>query len=217
MYQEIQFHSSFCFDSSNLFSNNKVFFLPTSDAYLLAVLNSPLMWWHNWRYLPHMKDEALSPVGVLMATLPIALPTEIIRAEVEEIVARLMKMRRTGYEMRRLMLDWLRTEFEVQEPGTRLENVTELEVQVFIEEVRKRRPKTAKRLTLAALKDLQTGYAEQIAPLQQQRIEALALEYKLNDLINVAYDLTAEEIALLWETAPPRMPLLPPSTIVHPG
>ncbi|HEV7237453.1 MAG TPA: Eco57I restriction-modification methylase domain-containing protein, partial [Ktedonobacteraceae bacterium] len=109
MYQEIQFHPSYCFDTSSIFSNNKVFFLPTSDAYLLAVLNSPLMWWHNWRYLPHMKDEALSPVGVLMATLPVALPTEVIHAEVEEIVARLMKMRRTGYEMRRLMLDWLRT------------------------------------------------------------------------------------------------------------
>lgn len=113
------------------------------------------------------------------------------------------------------MLDWLRTEFEVQEPGTRLENVTELEVQVFIEEVRKHRPKTARRLTPAALKDLQTGYAEQIAPLQQQRIEALALEYKLSDLINMAYSLTAEEVALLWETAPPRMPLLPANKIVH--
>jgi hypothetical protein len=28
MYQEIQFHLSYCFDSRNLFSNNKVFFLP---------------------------------------------------------------------------------------------------------------------------------------------------------------------------------------------
>ena len=114
------------------------------------------------------------------------------------------------------MLDWLRTEFEVQEPGTRLENIAELEAQVFIEEVqKKRRPKTARRLTPAALKDLQTGYAEQIAPLPQQRVEALALEYKLSNLINVAYNLTAEEVALLWETAPPRMPFSPPSQIIN--
>lgn len=58
MYQEIQFHPSYCFNTSGFYSNNKAFVLPASDHYLLAVLNSPLLWWHNWRYLPHMKDEA---------------------------------------------------------------------------------------------------------------------------------------------------------------
>src|SRR5258708_30208878 len=92
MYQEIQFHPSYCFDTSNIFSNNKVFILPNADAYLLAVLNSPLMWWHNWRYLPHMKDEALSPIGVKMEALPIASPTDAIRARAEQAVARLIEI-----------------------------------------------------------------------------------------------------------------------------
>jgi hypothetical protein len=34
------------------------------------------MWWHNWRCLPHMKDEALSPVGFRMEELVIAEPTD---------------------------------------------------------------------------------------------------------------------------------------------
>ena len=55
-----------------MLANNKVFFLPTGILYLLGVLNSPLMWWYAWRYLPHMKDEALSPVAFKMETLPIA-------------------------------------------------------------------------------------------------------------------------------------------------
>ena len=207
MYQEIQFHPSYCFDSMNLFSNNKVFFLPTADAYLLAVLNSPLMWWHNWRYLPHMKDEALSPIGVKMEALPIASPTEAIRAEAEQAVARLIEITRARHEARRLMLDWLRTEFEIQEPGARLEDFTMLDEHTFVEEVRKHRAKTTGKLSPAALKDLQSGYAEQITPIQQYRTEAMVLERKLSDLINAAYSLTPEEIALLWATAPPRMPL----------
>ena len=102
-YQEIQFHPAYGYDNTEYFSNNKVFILPRSDLYLLAVLNSPLMWWHNWRYLPHMKDEALSPKGEAMELLPIAPPTDEIRAEVEPAVARLIALteqeRRTIAEM----------------------------------------------------------------------------------------------------------------------
>ncbi len=58
VYQEIQFHPSYALDTAGQYGNNKTFFLASADPYLLAVLNSPLMWWHNWRYLPHMKDEA---------------------------------------------------------------------------------------------------------------------------------------------------------------
>lgn len=39
-----------------------------------------------------------------------------------------------------------------------------------------------------------------------QAAEALQLERQLSDLVNEAYGLTPEEVALLWETAPPRMP-----------
>ncbi len=48
-------------DGDGLFLNNKGFFLSCDASWILAVLNSPLMWWYTWRYLPHMKDEALSP------------------------------------------------------------------------------------------------------------------------------------------------------------
>ena len=81
VYQEIQFHPSYAMDTSGKLGNNKTFFVACGDLYLLAVLNSPLLWWHNWRYLPHMKDEALSPVAFLMETLPIARPTDAIRLD----------------------------------------------------------------------------------------------------------------------------------------
>src|SRR5438309_6707540 len=57
MYQEIQYHPSYMVDRGGRLANNKVFILPAEDPYLVGVLNSPLMWWYCWRYLPHMKDE----------------------------------------------------------------------------------------------------------------------------------------------------------------
>ncbi len=37
--------------------------------------------------------------------------------------------------------------------------------------------------------------------------EAMALENQLSDLVNAAYGLTPEEVKLMWDTAPPRMPI----------
>ena len=48
VYQAIQFHSSFALDEG-LYGNNKTFLIPSADFFLIGCLNSPLMWWHNWR------------------------------------------------------------------------------------------------------------------------------------------------------------------------
>ena len=37
--------------------------------------------------------------------------------------------------------------------------------------------------------------------------ETLTLERTLSDLVNQAYALTPAEIDLMWQTAPPRMPI----------
>ena len=74
-----------------------------------------------------------------------------------------------------------------------------------MEEVRKCRPRSAGRLTPAALKDLRSVYAEMAVPAHEQRAEAAALERRLSDLVNAAYALTSVEIYLLWDTAPSRI------------
>ena len=38
-------------------------------------------------------------------------------------------------------------------------------------------------------------------------------EVGLSDLVNQAYALTPAEIALMWQTAPPRMPIRPPAVL----
>ena len=40
--------------------------------------------------------------------------------------------------------------------------------------------------------------------------EALTLEHEVSNLVNEAYGLTPEEVALMWQTAPPRMPIAAP-------
>jgi len=134
-----------------------------------------------------------------MEHLPIAPPTDAIRAEVEPAVERLIAITRDNQEAQRDTLDWLRTEFGVEAPGQKLEAFAGLDEAAFVEEVRKLSP--------AALRALRDGYAEQAAPVQRRQAEALKLERRLADLVNQAYGLTPEEVDLLWRTAPPRMPV----------
>ena len=207
IYQEIQFHPQYAFDSQGLFTNNKVFLIPTADPYLLAVLNSPLMWWYNWRYLPHMKDEALSPKGESMELLPIATPTEEIRAEARAAVSDLIGLTGERKETAKAVLDWLRLEFEIEVPGQSLSEFWTLAEDVFLREVKQRRSHSAARLSPAALRELQKSYEEYTPRIRNLNSAAERLERRLSDLVNVAYGLTPEEVALLWETAPPRMPI----------
>lgn len=63
------------------------------------------------------------------------------------------------------------------------------------------------------LKDADALRAEStrtIEPARTLTAEALKLERTFSDLVNQAYGLTPEEIELMWQTAPPRMPIPPP-------
>ena len=53
---------------------------------------------------------------------------------------------------------------------------------------------------------MQDEYTHTIASILALAAETLTQERTLTDLVNQAYGLTAAEIDLMWQTAPPRMP-----------
>jgi SAM-dependent methyltransferase len=205
-YQEIQYHPAFCLDVSGLLANNKVFFIPVGDLFLLAVLNSPLLWWYNWRTLVHLKDEALSPSGYKMEKLPIAVPSDDLRRHVEERVGRVLAVADESLQTRGLLADWLAVEHEVAMPTRRWEELVSDAPDALVAEVRRARGKK-KPLSAAALRSLRDEHARTIAPLVERLREAERMEAELSDLVCQAYGLTPAEIELVWRTAPPRMPV----------
>jgi hypothetical protein len=204
MYQEIPYYPCYLLDRAKMLANNKVFILPVDDPYLLGVLNSPLMWWHNWRYLPHMKDEALTPSGFLMEKLPIVQPSEKIRNAVVASVENLIKITEEKRQGDCAFLDWLKMEFNVEKPSQKLQNVATLEVDTLAAEVQKAWKKNP--LSAAQVKKLRDKHARSISPLQELAAEARQLEQRVAELVNAAYGLTPAEVELMWQTAPPRMP-----------
>ncbi len=205
VYQVIQFHPRYALDHTGAFTNDKCFFIPGSSAWLLAVLNSPLMWWHNFRYLPHMKDEALTPLGVMMEKLPIAPPSTVGADLADQLVPEAVALSKAQHDASRSMVDWLRASFDVEKPGNALTDFASLNADSFLAEVTKRRPRTP-RLSLGDVKQLRDTFATESDPFRARAARILAIERSISDLVLDAYGITPEERELLIRTAPPRMP-----------
>jgi type I restriction-modification system DNA methylase subunit len=207
IWQDLAFHSRFCFDSSKLFVDMTCFFLPTSDLWLLGVLNSPIIWIWLWRNTIHGKDEVLRLKNIYMETVPIAQPTPTIRTETEEIVTRLIAITKENQQRNREVCEWIQSTHNIPKLGQKLEDFASLTQTEFVQAIRDRKPKTSGDLSPKAFKAVNEAYQEYAIPMQRDRAEANRLEHRLSDLINQAYQLTPEEIELMWRTAPPRMPI----------
>jgi hypothetical protein len=66
-------------------------------------------------------------------------------------------------------------------------------------------------LTAAEVQRLREEYSPSNDYAHALAAEASTLEHTLSDLVNQAYALTPAEIALMWQTAPPRTPIPPPA------
>ena len=106
----------------------------------------------------------------------------------------------------------LRVEFEVAKPTQRLAAVAALSAEEFTAEVKKVRGKKAP-LSVAGVKRMREAHAESVVPLQTLAREAASLERTVSDLVNDAFGLTPEDVKLMWDTAPPRMPIPAPGVI----
>ena len=106
------------------------------------------------------------------------------------------------------MLNWLRLEFDVEKANQKLQDVAALDAQTLVAEVKKGRGKK-KPLSVAQLKALRDEHARSVTPLQALAAESRQLEGRIAELVNAAYGLTPDEVALLWQMAPPRMPAAP--------
>jgi len=167
------------------------------------------MWWYSWRYLPHMKDEALNPAGYKMESLPIARPNQQQSERAADLTVRLAATHRARHEAGRALGDWLRVEWGLANPPAAMEAPFALSADAFAEGLRKVLPKKQK-LSVADVAAIKKAHADTVAPMAIRLNEAAAQERELSAVINAAYGITPEEEALIWRTAPPRMPIAAP-------
>jgi hypothetical protein len=89
--------------------------------------------------------------------------------------------------------------------------LTELDSNTRVSEVKRIRGKRQP-LTAGRLHGLRDDYTRTIESARALAAETQTLERTLSDLVNQAHALTRSEVALMWQTAPPRMPIPQPGS-----
>ena len=137
--------------------------------------------------------------------------TRAQRNQADEIVRRLCEIGTRQQQTQRTFLDWLHVEYAIEKSGNKLQAIAELDSDTLVSEVERIRGRRQS-LTADGVQALRDEYTRTLKPARALAAEMLKLECALSDLVNQAYGLTPEEIDLMWKTAPPRMPIPPPSS-----
>ncbi|MEQ1651810.1 MAG: hypothetical protein ABL897_04920, partial [Hyphomicrobium sp.] len=201
--------NSFGIDDDGRYINNTAYFLPTTELWLPSVLNSPLTWWYSWRKAQHGKDEALRFMDAYIRPFPLAAPLTTDSSQLDGITTELLSARSIIRENDSSLADWLGQFWDFRSLPTALRQASLLDSDGFIAAVRAALPRRQS-LTPTQLRQLRDAFADTAEPARAARRELLAHERALAAMVERAYGLTSEEVALMWRTAPPRMPLPPP-------
>lgn len=179
---------------------------PSDDPWLLAVANSPVAWTWLWRSALRGRDQALRLTPTAVEALPVPPPTPELRGEVGGGVQRLLELRAELRDAAGELLDWLRAEYGVAAPDEELRRFGDLSATAFVEAVRRHRPRGGEALGPREVGLLRNAHAEVAPRLAAQQARAAGLERRLAQLVIRAYGLSADEVELMWSTAPPRTP-----------
>jgi type I restriction-modification system DNA methylase subunit len=204
VYQDIQFHCRFALDLDRSYPDATAYILPSSDEGLLAVLNSPLMWWVLTRILPHAKDEALRARAYIMEEVRVLLPEGKLRTCIVGSVSRLLTVTDERHRLEELTVSRIKELTQSEEIDRR----SLLWLHHLDDKFLRMIQKTTKKVLSSSLSsELQKMQTSTNAGFERLLTLQLNEERDLAGLVEDAYSLTPEERKLLHTTEPLRDPI----------
>ena len=85
IYQEIATFQSFAFTDKPFYTNNKCFILPDASLYLLAILNSHVVWFFLGLTVSKLQGNAYALQSIYMQHVPIPVVSESLEHQISEV------------------------------------------------------------------------------------------------------------------------------------
>lgn len=194
-YPEMGKESRFSYDSSGYYSNNKAFFIPVDDKFLLSVLNSKLIWLYLKSVCSILGDAEkggrLELRSIYMKEVPIVEP-ENKQPFIEKADIMLIKNKELQ-EVKNKFLQLLHSEFILEKPTTKLQQWYTLAWPDFQKELEKAKAK----LSLAQKAEWMEYFNLQKEKAQAIQALITQIDREIDHLVYKLYELTEEEIAIV--------------------
>lgn len=91
IYPDIAQHQKFTFDENCYFLGNTAYIMPTENKNLIGILNSTLIWWYYINLSSIIRGGYVRFIAQYMEKLPIAIPSEISKQELEDRVNQILE------------------------------------------------------------------------------------------------------------------------------
>jgi adenine-specific DNA-methyltransferase len=98
IYQEIATSQAFTYTESPFYLNNKCYFIPTTDLYLLGVLNSKIAWFILGHIVSKLQQGAYALQSPYMSQFPVPTTSTRERTNIAKTAKRLLELRGAGEE-----------------------------------------------------------------------------------------------------------------------
>ena len=197
IYPVIAKEPRFSLDVTGAYCNDKAFIIPADDTYLLALLNSKLIWFYLKSVCSVLGDEEkggrLELRGIYLRDVPIAKSTPSQRNELTQLAEQMLALSEQLQTMTTQMADMLQTNFNVPKLTDKLLHWPNLDWPGLLTELAKQKIG----VSLPKQMEWKPFYEEQRAKATVLLTTRTTTDHRIDQLVYDLYGLTEAEISVV--------------------
>lgn len=192
IYQVFQIKPCFLLDESGLYCNNSVWFIPTSNKALLAILNSRMGWWLITKYCSQIQG-GYQLIWKYFGNIPIPSIDGGLAKQLSDRVDKMQSLNKDLQTKRARFLRRLQDNLpEVKITGT-LETFDDLDFTGFVAELKKQKIK----LTLGQQDEWEEYFNQYKTECQSLKTQIETTDKEIDKKVYELYGLTEEEVKVV--------------------
>ena len=197
IYPIIAKESRFSLDRTGAYCNDKAFIIPVDDTFLLALLNSKLIWFYLKSVCSVLGDEEkggrLELRGIYLRDVPIARPTLAQRTELATLADRMLTLSEQLQTLTNDVADMMQTNLNIPKRTDKLQHWPDLEWPALLAELQKQKVG----VSLPKQMEWKPFYEEQRAKAATIQTQRTTTDRQIDQLVYALYGLTQAEIAIV--------------------
>lgn len=206
IYPEIAKESRFTLDETKTYLNKTIFLIPSSDKFLLALLNSKVIWFYLMNVCTSLGDPKeggrLNLQKVYLEKTPIVDKSN--KEEINNFVTNQLSKLKELQSLNKNFLELISNKYSISSFSIKLKKWSDFAFGDFLKELEKARKKSAKeneseygKLSLSEESEWMQYFNEQKQKAEELKLEIDKTDNEIDQMVYELYGLTLEEIEIV--------------------